>query len=72
VPQPYLLAITLSLGSALAPALWTRAWAERARAWSFVSGELLALTAIVTLFTLRPRRRALPREITGPVEIKPK
>jgi hypothetical protein len=72
VPQPYLLAITLSLGSALAPALWTGAWAERALAWSIVAGELLALTAIVTLFTLRPRRRALPREITGPVEVKPK
>ena len=72
VPQPYLLAITLSLGSALAPALWTGAWAERALAWSIVAGELLVLTAVVTLFTLRPRRRALPREITGPVEIKPK
>jgi hypothetical protein len=72
VPQPYLLAITLSLGSALAPALRTGAWGERALAWSIVSGELLALTAIVTLFTLRPRRRALPREITGPAEIKPK
>ena len=72
VPQPYLLAIALSLGSALAPALWTGAWAERALAWSIVAGELLALTAIVTLFTLRPRRRALSREITGPVEIKPK
>ena len=72
VPQPYLLAITLSFCSALAPALWTGAWAERALAWSIVAGELLALTAIVTLFTLRPRRRALPREITGPVEIKPK
>lgn len=72
VPQPYLLAITLSFCSALAPALWTGAWAQRALAWSIVAGELLALTAIVTLFTLRPRRRALPREITGPVEIKPK
>jgi len=72
VPQPYLLAIALSLGSALAPALWTGAWAERALAWSIVAGELLALTAVVTLFTLRPRRRALPGEITGPVEIKPK
>ena len=72
VPQPYLLAITLSFGSALAPALWTGAWAERALAWSIVAGELLALTAIVTFFTLRPRRRALPGEITGPVEIKPK
>jgi hypothetical protein len=72
VPQPYLLAIALSLGSALAPALWTGAWAERALAWSIVAGELLALTAVVTLFTLRPRRRALSREITGPVEIKPK
>ena len=72
VPQPYLLAIALSLGSALAPALWTGAWAERALAWSIVAGEMLALTAIVTLFRLRPRRRTLPREITGPVEIKPK
>ena len=72
VPQPYLLAIALSLGSALAPALWTGAWAERALAWSIVSGEMLALTAIVTLFRLRPWRRTLPREITGPVEIKPK
>ena len=72
VPQPYLLAIALSLGSALAPALWTGAWAERALAWSIVAGEMLALTAIVTLFRLRPWRRTLPREITGPVEIKPK
>ena len=72
VPQPYLLAITLSFCSALAPALWTGAWAQRALTWSIVAGELLALTAVVTLFTLRPRRRALPREITGPVEIKPK
>jgi hypothetical protein len=30
VPQPYLLAITLSLCAALAPALWTGAWADRA------------------------------------------
>src|SRR5215475_6361939 len=56
VPRPYLLGITLSLCAGLAPALWTGAWVERGRQWSIVFVELLALTVIVTVFTLRPRR----------------
>jgi hypothetical protein len=57
VPQPYLVGIALSLGAALAPALWTGAWVEYAQRWGLVFGELLVLTVLVTGFTLRPRRR---------------
>jgi hypothetical protein len=73
VPQPYLLAITMSLCAALAPALWTGAWADCAQRWGFVFGELLALTVLVTAVTLRPRRRELPvPRAAGPVKVKPK
>ena len=58
VPQPYVMVITLSLCAALAPALWTGAWTDRAERWILLFGELLALTIAVTAFTLRPRRRA--------------
>jgi hypothetical protein len=64
--------ITLSLCAALAPALWTGAWADRARRWGLVFGELLALTVIVTVFTLRPRRRDSALRVRGAVKIKPK
>ena len=57
VPRPYFLLTALSLGAALAPALWTGAWADRAQRWTFVFIELLTLTIIVTALTLRPRRR---------------
>jgi hypothetical protein len=73
VPQPYLVAIALSLAAALAPALWTGAWAERAQRWGLVGGELLVLTIVVTAFTLRPRRRdrAHPRRVREPIKVKP-
>ena len=48
VPRPYLLLIALSLCAGLAPALWTGMWVDRARHWSIVFSELLALTVIVT------------------------
>jgi hypothetical protein len=64
VPQPYLLA--------LAPALWTGAWAGRAQQWGLVAGEMVALTIIVTAFTLRPRRRERARAIHGAAKVKPK
>lgn len=60
VPQPYLLFTTLSLCAALAPALWTAAWAPRLQRWALIFGELLVLTIVVTAFTLRPRRRTSP------------
>lgn len=73
VPQPYLVGIAFSLAAALAPALWTGAWAERAQRWALVLGELLALTIVVTAFTLRPRRRdpAHPRRVRDAVKVKP-
>jgi hypothetical protein len=57
VPRPYFMGITLSLGAALAPAIWTGEWAPRARSWGLVFCELLALTMVVTVCTFRPRRR---------------
>jgi hypothetical protein len=72
VPQPYLLALALSLCAALAPALWTGAWADRAQRWGLVAGEMLALTIIVTAFTLRPRRRDRARAIHAAAKVKPK
>jgi hypothetical protein len=57
VPRPYFISTVLSLSAALAPALWTGAWADRAQRWTFIFVELLMLTIIVTAFTLRPRRR---------------
>ena len=74
VPRPYFMVIALSLGAALAPALWTGVWAERAQRWVIIFGELLALTIVVTAVTLRPRRRgvALPRGVRTVVKAKPK
>lgn len=57
VPRPYLMGLTLSLGAALAPVLWTGEWAGRAQRWGLVFGELLVLTIAVTALTIRPRRR---------------
>ena len=72
VPRPYLLVIALSLCAGLAPALWTGAWVDRARHWSMVFCELLALTVIVTAFTLRPRRRepAVARGVHRSAKVK--
>jgi hypothetical protein len=74
VPREYVVGLTLSLGAALAPALWTGAWTERARRWGLVLGELFVLTVIVTAFTLRLRRRvwALLRGAHGALRAKPK
>jgi purine-cytosine permease-like protein len=60
VPRPYLMAIVLSLAAALAPALWTGAWVERAQHWGLVFVELLALT-IVAIAIMRVPRRRRPR-----------
>lgn len=67
VPREYFVGIVLSLGVALAPALWTGAWADRARRWALVVGVLLVLTGAVTALTLRSRRQtaALVRGIRG-------
>jgi len=74
VPRPYLLGIALSLCAGLAPALWTGGWVERGRQWSVVFVELLVLTVIVTVFTLRPRREeaATSRRAQGSAKVKPK
>lgn len=58
VPREYFVGLALSLGAALAPALWTGVWGDRAQRWGLVLVELLALTAAVTAVTLRPRRRS--------------
>jgi len=71
VPRPYFISTVLSLAAALAPALWTGAWADRVQRWTFVFVELLMLTIIVTVFTLRPRRRASsPQGAAGRVKLK--
>jgi len=71
VPRPYFISTVLSLGAALAPALWTGAWADRAQRWTFIFVELLMLTIIVTAFTLRPRRRtSSPQGAAGRVKLK--
>lgn len=57
VPRPYLLGIAFSLTAALAPCLWTGAWADRVQRWGLVFGEQLALTCLVIAMTLLPRRR---------------
>jgi hypothetical protein len=59
VPRPYLTGIALSMAAALAPALWTGAWANRAQGWSVVFGELLFLTLVVVGITLISLRREL-------------
>jgi len=61
VPREYFVGIALSFGAALAPALSTGAWADRAEGWALVVGESLILTLVVTAFTLGPRRRASTR-----------
>ena len=71
VPRPYFISTVLSLGAALAPALWTGVWADRAQRWTFVFIELLTLTIVVTAFTLRPRRRtSSPQGAAGRVKLK--
>jgi hypothetical protein len=74
VPREYFVGLALSLGAALAPALSTGAWADRAQRWGLVLGELLVLTTAATAFTLRPRRHvwALLRGARGAVKAKPK
>ena len=72
LPRPYLLVIALSLCAGLAPALWTGAWVERAQRWGTVFGELLALTVVVTVVTLRPPRRESARGAQGVAKAKPK
>ena len=64
VPRPYLMAIALSLAAALAPALWTGAWAERAQRWGLVFTELLTLT-VVAIVIARLRRRHRPHRAAG-------
>ena len=61
VPRPYLIAIALSFAAALAPALWTGAWADRALRWALVFAELLVLTIVVIAVTRVPRRRGRRR-----------
>jgi len=61
VPRPYLMAIALSLAAALAPALWTGAWADRAQRWGLVFVELLALTMVAIAIRHVRRRRGLHR-----------
>jgi hypothetical protein len=58
----------------LALAHWTGAWVDRAQHWSMVFCELLALTVIVTAFTLRPRRRepTAARGVHSSAKVKPK
>jgi Na+(H+)/acetate symporter ActP len=74
VPREYFVGVALSLCVALAPALWTGAWADRAQRWALIFGELLALTTAVTALTLRSRRQtaALFRGIRDAVRVKPK
>lgn len=74
VPREYCVGLTLSLCAALAPALWTGTWADRAQRWGLILGELLALTIAVTAFTLRPRRRvwARLRAVRGALRTRPK
>ena len=57
VPRPYFMGLALSLCAALTPALWTGEWAHRAGTWGLVFIELLALTIVVTICTIRSRRR---------------
>ena len=56
------------------PALWTGMWVDRARHWSMVFSELLALTVIATAITLQPRRRvpAAARGVQSSAKVKPK
>jgi hypothetical protein len=72
VPQPYLMGIALSLGAALAPALWTGAWADRAQRWGVVFGEVLILTIVVAVM-VRPRRRddAPAAAVRGAARVEP-
>jgi hypothetical protein len=70
VPQPYFLAIALSLAAALASALWTGPWADRALGWCLILGKLIALTIAAIAVTRRfPRRRRSARR-ASPVTVK--
>ena len=68
VPREYFVGIGLSVVAALAPALWTGAWAERAQRWAIVAAEFLVLTTAVLLVrALRWRReRGLMRGRINP------
>jgi len=57
VPRPYLMAIALSLGTALAPALWTGAWVDRFQGWGLVFIELFGLTMVAIVIARMSRRR---------------
>jgi hypothetical protein len=61
VPRPYLMALALSLAAALAPALWTGGWVDRAQRWGLVFAELLVLTTVAIAITRVPRRRRARR-----------
>ena len=64
VPREYFVGVAFSLCAALAPALWTGAWADRARRWALIFGEMLALTTVVTALTFRLRRQAAARPVS--------
>lgn len=74
VPREYCVGLALSLSAALAPALWTGAWADRAQQWGLVLGELLVLTIAVSVVTVGARRRiaALVRGIGDAPRAKPR
>ena len=63
--------LPLSVCAALAPALWTGRWVERAQQWGFVLGELLALTIAVTALSMR-RAMAPARDIGDAARVRPK
>jgi hypothetical protein len=64
MPRPYLLTIALSLAAALAPALGTGAWMDRAQSWALVFIELVSLT-IVAIAVARLRRRYRHRRVAA-------
>jgi Na+(H+)/acetate symporter ActP len=65
--------LTLSLAAALAPALWTGQWADRAQRWGLVFGEMLALTMVVTvcMITAGPRHPAGARRSAARAKVEP-
>jgi hypothetical protein len=64
MPRPYLLTLALSLVAALAPALGTGAWMDRAHSWALVFIELVSLT-IVAIAVARLRRRYRHRRVAA-------
>jgi hypothetical protein len=64
VPRPYLLTLALSLVAALAPALGTGAWMDRAHSWALVFIELVSLTT-VAIAVARLRRRHRHRRVAA-------